>query len=214
MAEDYNKTQIVRKDARNCFVESLNDSFGIGKVHFNFATYDLNKPKGQRQTNNIGIYLAVDEFLELCRKLECGELKFIAGNKKKNGDSTPIYQSLGGTSADRLKAMGRARSDGKSLSRTMQLTCGNNGFLLIADSGLGETDSRGLIVPKFGNKPENHVVVSMTFEVLSELLLITKAHYNAWLCAFYMSQPTAAKGSSKPTQNQTSASDIDPNELF
>ena len=214
MAEDYNKTQIVRKDARNCFVESLNESFGIGKVHFNFATYDLNKPKGQRQINNIGIYLAVDEFLELCRKLECGELKFIATNKKKNGDSAPIYQSLGGTSADRLNAMGRARSDGKSLSRTMQLTCGNNGFLLIADSGPGETDSRGLIVPKFGNKPENHVVVSMTFEVLSELLLITKVHYNAWLCAFYVSQPTAAKGSSKPTQKQTSASDVDPNELF
>ena len=32
---------------------------------------------GQRQTNNIGIYIATDEFLELCRKLECGELKFI-----------------------------------------------------------------------------------------------------------------------------------------
>ena len=96
----------------------------------------------------------------------------------------------------------------------MQLNCGNNGFLLIADSGPGETDSRGLIVPKFGNKPENHVVVSMTFEVLSELLLITKAHYNAWLCAFYMSQPAATKGNSKPAQNQTSGSDIDPNELF
>lgn len=214
MAEEYNKTQIVRKDARNCFVESLNDSFGIGKVHFNFATYDLNKPKGQRQTNNIGIYISVDEFLELCRKLECGELKFIASNKKKTGDSTPIYQSLGGTSAERLKAMGRARKDGKSLSRTMQLTCGHNGFLLIADSGPGETDSRGLIVPKFGNKPENHVVISMTFEVLSELLLITKAHYNAWLCAFYMSQPISAKGNSKPGQNQASASDIDPNDLF
>lgn len=156
----------------------------------------------------------MDEFLDLCQKLECGELKFIASNKKKTGDSTPIYQSLGGTSADRLKAMGRARQDGKSLSRTMQLTCGNNGFLLIADSGPGETDSRGLIVPKFGNKPENHVVVSMTFEVLSELLLITKAHYNAWLCAFYMSQPTAAKGNGKPTQNQPPVSDIDPNELF
>lgn len=203
MAEEYNKTQIVRKDARNCFVESLNDSFSIGKVHFNFATYDLNKiPKGKGRQTISGIYLAVDEFLELCRKLECGELKFIAGNKKKNGDSTPIYQSLGGTSAERLKATGRSRQDGKSLSRTMQLTCGNNGFLLIADSGPGETDSRGLIVPKFGNKPENHVVISMTFETLSELLLITKAHYNAWLCAFYMSQPATTKG--KPAQNQTS----------
>ena len=45
----------------------------------------------------------------------------------------------------------------------MQLTCGNNGFLLIADNGPGKTDSLGLIVPKFGNKPENHVVVSMSF---------------------------------------------------
>lgn len=214
MAEEYNKNQILRKDARNCFVESLNDSFGIGKVHFNFATYDLNKPKGQRQTNSIGIYLAVDEFLELCRKLECGELKFIATNKKKNGDSTPIYQSLGGTSAERLKAMGRARSDGKSLSRTLQLTCGNNGFLLIADSGSGETDSRGLIVPKFGSKPENHVAVSMTFDTLSELLLLTKEHYRAWLCSQYMRQAIGSKGQGKPTQNQTPDLGTDPNELF
>ena len=215
MAEEYNKTQIVRKDARNCFVESLNDSFGIGKVHFNFATYDLNKPKGQRQTNNIGIYLAVDEFLELCRKLECGELKFIMNSKKKSGDGTPIYQSFGGTSAERLKALGKSRPDGKSLSRTVQLVCGSKSdFLLVADSGPGDTNDKGLIVPKFGNKPENHVAVSMTFDTLSELLLITKAHYNAWLCALYISQPTIAKGNSKPAQNQTSASDIDPSELF
>ena len=73
---------------------------------------------------------------------------------------------------------------------------------------------RGLIVPKFGNKLGNRVIVSMTFEVLSELLLITKAHYNAWLCTFYMSQPTAVKGSSNHAQNQTSAVDIDSNGLF
>ena len=96
----------------------------------------------------------------------------------------------------------------------MQLTCGNNGFLLIADSGPGETDSRGLIVPKFGNKPENHVVISMTFDVLSELLLITKAHYNAWLCASYMSQQASVKENRKPVQNQTSDSDINSDELF
>lgn len=118
-------------------------------------------------------------------------------------------------SAECLKTLGRARTDGRSLSCTVQLVCGSKSdFLFVADSGPGETDSRGLIVPKFGNKPENHIVVSMTFEVLRELLLITKAHYNAWLCASYMSQPTITKESSKPTQNQTSTSDIDPNELF
>lgn len=44
MAEERNNYQIARKDAKNCFVESLNDSFPIGRVHFAFATYDVNRP--------------------------------------------------------------------------------------------------------------------------------------------------------------------------
>lgn len=188
MAEQESNHQIIRKDAKNCFVESLNDKFEIGRIHLNFATYDLSKPKGQRQTNNISIYLPIDEFLELTRKLECGELKFIMNNKKKNNDLSPIYQSLGGTSADKLKKLGRERTDGMSLSRTLQLICGSKSdFLLIADSGPGEENENGLIVPKFGKNPENHVTVSMTFETLSELLLITKVHHNAWLCSKYIS---------------------------
>ena len=46
MAEERNNYQIARKDAKNCFVESLNDSFPIGRVHFAFATYDVNRPAG------------------------------------------------------------------------------------------------------------------------------------------------------------------------
>ena len=189
MAEEQrNLYQITRKDARNCFVESLSDAFGLEKVHFTFATYDVNRPIGQRQTNNIGIYIATDEFLELCRKLECGELKFIMQQRQKNKDTKPIFESLGGTSADRLKAMGKARADGKSISRTVKLIIGERSdFLLIADSGPGEQTKTGLIVPKFGNKPENHVAVSMTYETLSELLLLTKVHYIAWRTAWYQS---------------------------
>lgn len=74
MAEERNQYQITRKDAKNCFVESLSDSFEIGKIHLVFATYDTSKPAGQRQTNNIPIYITVDEFLELYRKVACGEL--------------------------------------------------------------------------------------------------------------------------------------------
>lgn len=202
MSEEYNQNQIVRKDARNCFVESLNDKFHIGKVHLNFAAYDLKKQKGARQTNNVGIYISVDEFLELCRKIECGELKFIMQSKKKLGDNTAIYQSLGGTSVEKLKAYGNARADGKSLSRIMQLTCGSKSdFLLIADSGPGETNDKGLIVPKFGNNPENHVIVSMSFEALSELMLLTKAHYCSWLTSFYMRQNVKAKSDASADKN-------------
>lgn len=187
MSENEQETmRIIRKDARNCFVESLNDAFSIGKVHLCFSSYDLSKPTGQRQTGYINIYLAVDEVLELCRKLYSGELRYLVQSKKKNASSAPIYQSLGGTSAEKLAKIGRSRSDGKSLSRIMQICVGNKSdFLLIAESGPGEENEKGLIVPKFSGKPEQHVAVSMQFETLSELLLLTKAHYEAWLHAFY-----------------------------
>lgn len=186
MVDNRNQNQIIRKDARNCFVESLSDAFSIGRIHFAFATYDLSRPAGQRQTNNIHIYIAVDEFLELCRKLTCGELRYMLQSKKSSGDKSPLYQCLGGTSAEKLTNQGRARKDGMSLSRTAQLLCGSKSdFLFVADSGPGQTNDKGLIVPKFGNKPENHVAISMTFEVLSELLLLTKAHYEAWLSVWY-----------------------------
>lgn len=189
MNEERNQHQIGRKDAKNCFVESLNDAFELGKIHLSFATYDLTKPAGQRQTNSIHIYIAADEFLELCRKLSCGELRFLQQQKKKSGDNTPLFQTLGGTSAEKLARAGRPRPDGKSLSRTMDLVVGSRSdFLLVANSGPGETTDKGLIVPKFGGKPENHVAVSMTFDALSEMLLLTKAHFEAWLCSFYMKQ--------------------------
>ena len=185
MSDERNLSQIVRKDAKECFVESLNDAFPIGKIHFVFAAYDLSRPAGSRQTNNVHIYIDAAEFLELCRKLNCGELRFILQNKKNASDKTPLYHSLGGTSAEKLARQGRARSDGKSLSRTVQLLPGNKDLLFIADSGPGEADSKGLIVPKFGRNPENHVAVSMTLDSFSELMLLTQVHYNAWLSSWY-----------------------------
>ena len=221
MKEDRNKNQIVRKDARNCFVESLNDMFAIGRIHLAFATYDLSRPEGQRQTNSIHIYIAVDEFLELCRKLECGELRYLMQNKKKTGDKAPIYQCMGGTSAEKLARYGRPRADGKSLSRTAQLLAGSKSdFLFVANSGPGETDKKGLIVPRFGNKPENHVAVSMTFETLSSLLLITKVHYQAWLSAWDGRQSEQGRQTNPPKgqfawqSENTSAADNTPAQMF
>jgi len=189
MSEERNNNQITRKDAKNCFVESLNDAFEIGKIHLAFATYDLKRPVGQRQTNNVHIYIDVEEFLELCRKVECGEFKHLMYNKKKNNDNKPLYECMGGTSAEKLASYGKSRSDGMSLSRIAKIIVGNKSdILFIADSGPGETNETGLIVPKFDKSPEDHVPVSMSFETLSELLLLTKVHYEAWLAAWYMTQ--------------------------
>ena len=213
MNDDRNRSQIIRVDARNCFVESLNDAFEIGKAHFTFASYDLSKPSGQRQTNSIQIYIDMAEVLELCRKLVDGELRYLMQAKKKNGDSTPLYQCLGGTSAEKLARYGRARADGKSLSRTAQLVCGSKtDFLFVADSGPGETNAKGLIVPRFGKNPENHVSVSMTFELFSELMLMTKTHYQSWLTAYYLQNPI--KSATLPAQETYAAPDNALNTLF
>ena len=107
--------------------------------------------------------------------------------RKKSGDKSSIYQSLGGTSAEKLAKIGKARKDKMSLSRVMQLLPGSKSdFLLVADSGPGAATDKGLIAPKFGNHPENHVAVSMTSDALSELMLVTKLHYQAWLVAQYV----------------------------
>ena len=206
MSGEKNPSQIIRKDARNCFVESLSDAFGNGRAHFVFATYDLNKPAGQRQTNNIHIYISIPELLELCRKLSCGELRYILQQKKQTGDSKPIQEWLGGTSAEKLRQYGKARPDGKSLSRVCKLMAAQKtDFLFTASSGPGEKDAKGLIVPKFGNRPENHVAVSMTFDALSELLLMTRTHYESWLTAWYLSQTHSGQQTLRPANGYQTA---------
>ena len=45
------------------------------------------------------------------------------------------------------------------------------------------------------------MAISMTFEVFSELMLLTKAHFEAWLSAWYMQKIQ----SGKPVQKQPQA---------
>ena len=164
----------------------------------------MNRPAGERQTNLVQIYLDRGELLELCRKAESGELLLRLQDKKQKGDKTPLYQCMGGTSAEKLRRIGRPRPDGKSLSRIFQLLPGNKSdFLLVADSGPGETDEKGLIVPRFGKRPENHVVISLSMGHFCELLLLTRAHYLAWLTASYCRGEEKAFPTQEPEQIPT-----------
>jgi len=219
--DEKNKSQIIRKDARNCFVESKSDAFEIGKTHLEFATYDTSRPAGQRQTNYVSIYIDMAEFYGLAQEAQCGNLhnrmlqfkqiireieKYKAENngqlsgdmrKKQDYVSKPLYQSLGGTSAEKLKVYGRSRTDGKSLSRSVKLFVGSKAdYLFCAESGPGEADAKGLIVPRYGGKPEQRVSVSLSYMHFNEILLMTKVHYEAWLAAQYLKYLNNGKSTS------------------
>ena len=99
------------------------------------------------------------------------------------------YEHLGGTSAKHLERYGRPRPDGKSLSRVVRLTvAAKSDYFLTADSGPGEENKTGLIVPRFGSKPEQHVSVILSWRQLNELLITAVEHYRAWLSAKYMTE--------------------------
>ena len=144
-------------------------------------------------TANIQIYIDIADWLELCRMLDSGELRAAVAAQNRSGSRDPIKEWLGGTSAKKLAKLGKPREDGKSLSRTAQLYAARNAgsVLFAASSGLGEENATGLIVPKFGKNPEQHVAVSMTLDNLSKLLLLTRIHYTAWLTAAYMRQDSS-----------------------
>lgn len=155
MNEEKNRYQISRKDARGCFVERLRN-------------------------------IDADDFLELCRKMESGEFSYTFNMKKQRNDQTSIYSYLGGTAADKLAKYGRPRTDGRSLSRTAKLSIGEKADLIFsAASGPGDQQGKGIIVPKFGDKPENFVEVSMSLQSFYEFMMATKSHYEAWLSAWY-----------------------------
>lgn len=182
-----NRDQIIRQDARNCFVEVKSDCFHLNKIHLQFVAYDKSRPEGQRCTNSIHIYINVPQFLALAQEAANGSLHRRMQQFKSERKSEPLYEHLGGTSVKRLASYGKARPDGKSLSRVVKLTAAEKSdYFFTADSGPGEENKTGLIVPRFGKNPEQHVAVILTWRQLNEILFTTVAHYNAWLSAKYM----------------------------
>jgi len=191
--DDLNHYQIIRIDGRNSFVETKSDSFSYGKCHMEFSQYDLTRPKGERQTGHVHIYIGVPDFMHLAQEAVSGALHIRAKLQREKNDNKPLFEQLGGTSAERLAYFGRPRPDGKSLSRIVKLILGQKvDYLLVADSGAGETDSKGLIVPRFGKNPENHVSVGLNWRSLNELLLISQIHYQCWLTAQYVKSSDTA----------------------
>ena len=75
MPEERNQNQIIRIDARNCFVESLNDSFGFGKAHSRLRPMiSVNRAASARRTafRSILISLSCWSYVGNWSAVSCG----------------------------------------------------------------------------------------------------------------------------------------------
>lgn len=189
MAKDYSKKnpqQLVKVSGRDTFVEVMNDAFGIGKVMINFAKYNDKNAAGSRITDQIGIYMNLDEALVLCHDILSGKISGLAKIEKDKGNKYPgaIFTKLGGTSAKALASRGKSRPDGMSESRQFKIQPGARAdFMLIGEKGKGEENATGLIVPK---SSEAKVMVPFSADDLKKLALILQSNIQAYTVARYV----------------------------
>lgn len=173
------KTQIIRKDGKDCLMEVNTQAFSIGKVKLVFAKYDPNKPKGQRTTARIEIYLDFSTALEFSQSILDGRLSklLVEANNKFKQTQKPwdknVSISMGGT------AHPKNRTDGKAESRTLSAQLGTNKpIALVASSGPGNVNDKGLIVPE---KPEQSVFITLSDEDIREVALMIKCNVEAYI---------------------------------
>ena len=193
MAREKNPAQIIRLDGKDCFFEVMNTGFEIDKVLINFVQYDTSKEKNSRITAQIPIYIDISKFLVLAQDILSGKMAGLAKKAKDDAESrgskyaSHIYADMGGVSARVLESRGKSRPDGKSLSRQLKITPGAKmPWLLSAEMGVGEEDERGLIVPRYGTKPEQRVQVPLTDDDFKRFALTVKAHIEAYFASQYV----------------------------
>lgn len=201
--------QIIRFDGRNRFVEVINSSFPIGKVEFRFRTYDLSLPKKSRFTGQVDYYLNFPVFLEFAHDAMSGRCKAVLAKAKEQKQNARAFFDQGGTSARSLAGQGRERADRMCEARQFMLIAGNSGYLLEAESGPGEENKTGLIVPKYGKKydrrPDVQIAIPLNDRQLKQLILTVEANLNAYLAAKYVYAEGERRKQEKVAQQQQNA---------
>ena len=160
-------------------VEVNTQSFSIEKVQFVFAKYNPKNPKGSRMTDRITIFLSFSAALEFAQSILDGRLskQLVEANNKFKQTNKPwdknVSISMGGTPNP------KHRTDGKAESRTLSAQLGtNNPIALIASSGPGTVNDKGLIVPE---KPEHSVFITLSASDIREMAMMIKAHVEAYI---------------------------------
>lgn len=181
-----NPQQLIKLSGKDTFVEVLNNPFEIGKIVFGFAKYNEKAEPGKRITDNIQMYMDLDEALVFAHDILSGKIPQLAKIEKDKGTPYPkeVYKKQGGTSAARLTASGKERPDKAPESRVFKLSPGGKvDFILTAEKGKGEESNTGLIIQK---KVETKVLVPISADDLKRLAIVIQSNIQAYRMARYV----------------------------
>ena len=167
---------IIRIDGRNNFLD-LQEAFAIGKVCFQFRSYDATKAEGSRITSAIDCYMTLEEFSYFCQIMQTGRIGRLVQQEVAaagNGYPKPGYLLYGGTN-----------KPGKPVvSRKLQVEAGKKTcYVLSALQGPGKAGNKGQIIPAFMDKDATKIQVPLSEETATKIGLAGKraiCYYDIW----------------------------------
>jgi len=178
--------EIIELNGLDTFVKAKIDAFGIEKVLLSFVKFDKTTKKS---IQSVDVYVSFEEMKVLCNDILTGRIALLAKEELKKGAAYPaaVWSSMGGTDADACKKRG-LRTDGKAMSRVLELCPGSRQpFVFQIKQGMGEVNSKGLIVPKFGNSPEVRILVPVNAEKLKAFALMINSFIDSYFTYQFLS---------------------------
>ena len=207
--------QIIKFNGKDTLLEVMADTFNIGMVRIHMHKYDESKEKGNRVIAEVDTYVSIDEMRVLCHDILSGRIVGLIENKRKankeavaKGQKADLYytawQDIGGVSAKKLeerqkKALekgkklqelsisNRVREDKMSLARVIKIGLSSKeGYVAFtSECGAGEENKQGLIVARYGVKPDSRVLVPVSYQDLKKFALAVSANIQAYETAQY-----------------------------
>lgn len=189
MANTRIRCDVIEINNLKTFCKVKMDMARQGRVMFSFVNFDKEKSAGSKVIAEATAYLTFEDAKLLAQDILSGKVAAMAKKEKERVTAKnekyckPIWSNMGGTN-EKKSADLKYRTDGMATSRVLSLTPGDKQpFILRIDQGAGQSNDKGLIVPKFGTSPEVRIMVAFDADTLKKLALMLNTYIDGFIAA-------------------------------
>lgn len=182
--------QIVKFSGKTQFFEIMANCLEIEKLFINFVQYDDGQESGERIQAQVQFYLDIWDAHVLAKDIFSGRMSALAKKSRTKAEKEEskyphaVFGRMAGVSAKKLKEKGKPRKDGMSLARQFKITPGNKlPWILSGESGPGEENEQGLIVPRY-KRPEQIVRVGLDDDQFKKFAAVLEVTVQAWMARY------------------------------